>query len=205
MAEIKAAAAAAPAKDAPGAGRGKEAAVAGKSASPAPAKKRNLKPLILIVGLILLLAGAGAGAYFYLENSRTAQSESAETGKNKTPKGKDANKGKDADKKDETKKPYFVEFETFTVNLKDPEKFLQIKLTFQVKSVEAAESIKEFMPVVRSAVIPVLSSQDPADLIAKEGKEKLSTEVVAAANKAVAGTAADQSIDAVLITHMLIQ
>ena len=205
MADMKAAAAAAPAKDALGAARGKDAAAApGKAASPAQAKKRNLKPIILIASVVLLLAGAGAGAYLYFGAARP-ESASSETGKTKATKGKDAEKGKDAGKKDEAKKPYFVEFETFTVNLKDPEKFLQIKLTFQVKSVEAAEAIKELTPIVRSAVIPVLSSQDPADLIAKEGKEKLSTEVVAAANKAIAGTAADQSIDAVLITHMLIQ
>ena len=204
MADMKAAAAAAPARDAAGALKGKEAAAAsGKGASPAAAKKRNLKPIVLIAGILLLLAGAGAGAYLYFGSAGAAQSAPAESGKNKAQKGKEAEKGKD--KKDESKKPYFVEFETFTVNLKDPEKFLQIKLTFQVKSVEAAETIKEFMPIVRSAVIPVLSAQDPADLIAKEGKEKLSTEVVAAANTAVAGTAADQSIDAVLITHMLIQ
>ena len=204
MADMKAAAAAAPAKDAPGAVKGREAAAApGKPASPAAAKKRGLKPIILIASVVFLLAGAGAGAFFYFGSSGAAAS--ADAGKNKAQKGKDAEKGKDKDKKDETKKPYFVEFETFTVNLKDPEKFLQIKLTFQVKSVEAAETIKEFMPIVRSAVIPVLSAQDPADLIEKEGKEKLSTEVVAAANKSVAGTAADQSIDAVLITHMLIQ
>jgi len=201
---MKAAAAAAPAREAPGAVKSKEAAAAaGKAASPPAGKKRNPKLLILVASLILLLAGAGAGAYFYFGKSAPEQSASAETGKTKAQKGKDAEK--DKDKKDEAKKPYFVEFETFTVNLKDPEKFLQIKLTFQVKSVEAAETIKDLMPIVRSAVIPVLSSQDPADLIAKEGKEKLSTEVVAAANKAIAGTAADQSIDAVLITHMLIQ
>ena len=204
MADMKAAAAAAPARDALGAVKAKEAAAAsGKGASPAAAKKRNLKPIILVASVLFLLAGAGAGAYLYFLGAGAAPSASAEAGKNKAQKGKEAEKGKD--KKDESKKPYFVEFETFTVNLKDPEKFLQIKLTFQVKSVEAAETIKEFMPIVRSAVIPVLSSQDPADLIAKEGKEKLSTDVVAAVNKAVAGTAADQSIDAVLITHMLIQ
>jgi len=199
MADMKAAAAAAPARDALGAARGKDAAAApGKAAGPAAAKKRNLKPIILIASVVLLLAGAGAGAYLYFGGARP-ESASSEQGKTKTP------KGKDTATKDEAKKPYFVEFETFTVNLKDPEKFLQIKLTFQVKSVEAAEAIKELMPIVRSAVIPVLSSQDPADLIAKEGKEKLSTELVAAANRAIAGTPADHSIDAVLITHMLIQ
>jgi len=197
MADNRAAAAAVPARDALGAIKGKDATPApGKAAGSAPAKKKNLKPILLIAGVALLLA-AGAAAYFFLSPSGSTPSASAATGKGKAEKGKD--------KKEEAKKPFFVEFETFTVNLKDPEKFLQIKLTFQVKSVEAAETIKELMPVVRSAVIPVLSAQDPNDLMAKEGKEKLSSEVVAAANKAIAGSAASDSIDAVLITHMLIQ
>jgi len=204
MADIRAAAAAAPAKDAPGAVRGRDAAPPAGKAAPAgtaPAKKKSRKPILLIAGVLLLLAAAAAGAYLFMSPSAEPTATADAAGKNKGDKGKE--KGKE--KKEEAKKPYFVEFETFTVNLKDPEKFLQIKLTFQVKNVEAAETIKELMPIVRSAVIPVLSAQDPADLMAKEGKEKLSAEVVAAANKSVAGTAANESVDAVLITHMLIQ
>jgi flagellar FliL protein len=209
MADSKAATAAAPSKDAPGAPKGKDAAAAApaKAAVAAPGKKKNSKPILLIAGgLLLLLVATGAAAYFlFLGKPDGPEPATAQAGKDKGAKGKEAGKGKEKDKKEEAKKPYFVEFETFTVNLKDPEKFLQIKLTFQVKDVEAAETVKERMPIVRSAVIPVLSAQDPADLMAKEGKEKLSNEVVVAANKAVAGTPADESIDAVLITHMLIQ
>lgn len=206
MAESKAAAAAAPAKDAGGAARARDAGAApGKGATAPATKQRNLKPLIISAIALLLLAGAAGAAYYLIGNSGTPEPATAHNGKDKAAKGKDGQKGKDKDAKEETKRPYFVEFETFTVNLKDPEKFLQIKLTFQVKSVEAAEAIKELMPIVRSAVIPVLSAQDPADLMAKEGKEKLSSEVVAAANKSIATTAAADSIDAVLITHMLIQ
>jgi len=204
MADSKGAAAAAPAKDAPGAARGKDAAAAaaaGKAANTPPAKKRNLKPIIIITAAVLLLASGGAAAYLFLFKSDDAETSTAQAAKGK---GADNEKGH-KDKKAETKKPYFVEFDTFTVNLKDPDKFLQIKLTFQVKSVDAAETLKEMMPIVRSAVIPVLSSQDPAELMAAEGKEKLSREVVVAANKSVAGSAADQAIDTVLITHMLIQ
>jgi flagellar FliL protein len=115
-----------------------------------------------------------------------------------------ADKEKDKDKKGETK-PLFVEFETFTSNTKDPEKFLQIKLTFQVKSEKAVEGLKELTPVVRSAVIPVLGVQDPPTLMTNEGKEKLTGDLVLATNKALAGTGMDDEIDTVLITHMIIQ
>jgi len=201
MADSRGAAPAAPAKDAPGAVKGKDAATAAGRAANAPAaKKRNLKPIILITAAVLLLASGGAAAYFFLFKSDDAES-TAQAAKGKGAGAENAGK----DKKGESKKPYFVEFDTFTVNLKDPDKFLQIKLTFQVKSVDAAETLKEMMPVVRSAVIPVLGAQDPAELMAAEGKEKLSREVVVAANKSLAGSEADQAIETVLITHMLIQ
>jgi flagellar protein FliL len=202
MADSKAAAPVAPAKDMPGAVKGKDAAAAaGKAANASPAKKRNLKPVILIAAAVLLLASGGAAAYLLLFKSDSAESTAPAAAKGKGADGEKADK----DKKAESKKPYFVEFDTFTVNMKDPDKFLQIKLTFQVKSVDAAETLKEMMPIVRSAVIPVLGAQDPSELMAAEGKEKLSHELVLAANKSVAGSAADQAIDAVLITHMLIQ
>jgi len=196
MADSRAAAVAAQAKGAPGVASGKVApAPAGKAGDkPAAPKKKNPKRLIIASAAVVLLASAGAASYFLLgSKDQTVPATQAS--------GKQADK----DKKAEAAKPFFVEFETFTVNLRDPEKFLQIKLTFQVKNIAAAEALKDMTPVVRSAVITVLGSQDAADLMAKEGKEKLSGEVVAVANKALAGTGMDDAIEAVLITHMLIQ
>ncbi len=190
MAESKAAAAAAPAKTG-GAPPAKD------GAAPA-AKKRNLKPVILALIAVLVLGGGGAAAYFLTRPKDAAAAA-------EPPAGKPGDAAKDKDKKAEVKKPYFVEFEPFTVNMKDPEKFLQIKLTFQVKTVDNAEAIKELMPIVRSAVIPVLSAQDAAELMTGPGKEKLSSEVVASANKVLAGSGLEDAVEAVLITHMIIQ
>ncbi len=191
-------------KDAPAAAKGKDAQ------KPAPAegdksagKKRNPKRLIIIVAAALVLLGGAATAFFLLRPAPSASEDVAKTGgAEKTQVDKN---GKSKEKKGDNKKPYFVDLETFTVNLKDPEKFLQIKLTFQVKTVEAAETLKDLMPIVRSSIIPVLGAQEPAALMTPEGKEKLSNEVVEAANKALAGGELADTIDAVLITHMIIQ
>ena len=117
--------------------------------------------------------------------------------------GKDKKEEKPKEAKD--KKPFFVDFESFTVNLKDPEKFLQIKLTFQMKNAEGAEAMKDLMPIVRAAVIPVLGGQDAAEIGTPEGKTKLCEQVAEAAKKSLEGKEAAESIDAVLITHMIIQ
>jgi flagellar FliL protein len=170
------------------------AAVPGKAADGAAApvkKKKNLKPLILIAAAVLLLGGGGA-AFFLLRPSADPAAAGAE-------------KAPEADKGKEGKKPSFVEFESFTSNLKDPEKFLQIKLTFMVDSDKTAEEIKDIMPVVRGAIVPVLSTQDSTEIMTTEGKEKMSKQIVDATNQAIADHNLKEKVDAVLITHMIIQ
>jgi flagellar FliL protein len=187
MADNKAAA-----KDAAGA-KGEK----GDASQKPEGKKRNPKRMIIIALAAVLLAGLGAAAYFLLLRPAPAEAQ-ADAGK-----AQPGEKGKD--RKGEPRKPFFVEFETFTVNMKDPEKFLQIKLIFQVGTVNTAEALKEFMPVVRSAVIPVLGMQDPAELMTPEGKEKLSAALTEAANKSLAGGELENAVETVLITHMIIQ
>jgi flagellar FliL protein len=168
---------------------GKAGPDAGKDAAKPAAKKKNLKPLILIGAAVLLLGGGGA-AYFLLRPHADPAAAGAE---------------KAAEPAKEAKKPSFVEFETFTSNLKDPEKFLQIKLTFMVENDKTAEEIKDIMPVMRGAIVPVLSSQDSAEIMTSEGKEKMSKQIVDAANQAIADHNLKEKVDAVLITHMIIQ
>ena len=195
-------------KDASAGGKGKDAPAAAKDAAKIAGKKKNLKQLILIGAAALLLIGAGTGAYFYFSGSGSDSPAAGEDGA-KTAGGEKDKKDKDSkdkkDKKGESKRPFFVEFEAFTVNLRDPEKFLQIKLTLQVKDVDTAEALKDLMPIVRSAIIPVLASRDAADLGTPEGKEKLCADVVDAARKAVAANGVDEGIQTALITHMIIQ
>ena len=155
-------------------------------------KKKNPKIMIIIVAAAVLLLGGGAAAFFLLK----PKPEAVEAGKDKK---------EEKPKEAKDKKPFIVDFESFTVNLKDPEKFLQIKLTFQMKNAEGAEAMKDLMPIVRAAVIPVLGGQDAAEIGTPEGKTKLCEQVAEAAKKSLEGKEAAESIDAVLITHMIIQ
>lgn len=155
--------------------------------------KKNSKRLIIVALAALLLVGAGAAAFLLLGGRHDAAAVA------------DTSKGADKGKEAAPPRPLFVEFEPFTTNTKDPDKFLQIKLTFQVKDDKALEGLKDLAPVVRSAVLPVLGAQDPAALMSPEGKEKLAADLAAAANKALVGTGIDNGVDAVLITHLIIQ
>jgi flagellar FliL protein len=175
-----------------------------------PAKKKNPKLLVLGGVVAALLIVAGAAGWFLTrpkaeDGAPAADAKGAAAKGEKGEKGDKAAKGKDKDKKAEGKKPVFVDLDMITVNLKDPEKFLQIKLTFQLRNPDAVEPLKELMPMLRNAVIPVLGAQDAAELMTPEGKEKLAAQVVDAANKALAPTEVADAIDTVLITHMIIQ
>ena len=157
---------------------------------PAESGKKKSKLPILIAIVVLLLAAGGGAAYYFLVVKKP-----------ETP----AQAAKEAAEKKKDEKPTFVEFENFTVNLVDPDKYLQIKLTFQTKSVDAGEYLKDYVPVVRNAVIPVLSSQTEATLMTDAGKTKLEQTLVTAVNKALAGGKIDNPVSGVLIVHMIIQ
>jgi flagellar protein FliL len=200
---------AAKAKDAPKEA-GKDAAKGAPAADAAkkPAKAKNPKRKLIMIGAAAAVLIIGIAIAFFVLRPAPAAPDSADATAPAKPgekaKGAAADKGKDG-KKAEKGKPVFVDLDMITVNLKDPEKFLQIKLTFQLHSADAVEPLKEMMPILRNAVIPVLGAQEPAELMTTEGKEKLSTQVVEAANKALASTEIPDAIDSVLITHMIIQ
>lgn len=159
------------------------------AARPAP-KKGGMKKLIVIgVAATALLAGAGGAAAYLLMGKKHADSEQAE-------------------KKAEPKKmPVFVDLDTFTVNLREPDddRFMQLKLVAEMKDAPSGEVLKTMMPAVRSEILLLLSSKLAQDVNSREGKEALAKEIVAAANKPLAGTAAEKSVEAVNFTHLIIQ
>ncbi len=190
MADSKQAAAA------PAAPTGKPAPPSGKPAAPAAAdgkaaakKPGSKKKLIIIAAAVLLLGGGGAGAYFFLMK-------------------KPAGAAAEAPKKEEPKKlPNFVDMDQFTVNLadKDQDRYMQIKFSLEVASGEAENIIKEMTPAVRSEILLGLSSHQSSDLTSREGKEALAKDIVAAANKGLEHTGAENSVTAVRITQLIIQ
>ena len=180
-----------PEKTEPKAGAAKDAAkdTAKDAAKPAAAGKKISKKLIVIVaGAVLLAGGGGAAAYLLL--------------------GQPHESGEPAEKKAEPKKiPVFVDLETFTVNLREPDddRFLQLKLVAELKDAPSGEVLKTMMPAVRSEILLLLGSKQVQDVSSREGKETLAREIVLAANKPLAGTPAEKSIEAVNFTHLIIQ
>jgi len=158
------------------------------TAAAAPAKGGKGKlAVIAAAGAAVLLAGAG-GAWFVFGKSAQVQAEAAP-------------------KAAPRRMPVFVELDTFTVNLKDKEdeRFLQARLVLEVRDSAVSEMLKTLMPSVRNEILLLLGSKQVAEIATREGKEKLAQEIVASANKAIAGTPAANGVEAVNFTHLIVQ
>ncbi|KQY86493.1 MULTISPECIES: flagellar basal body-associated FliL family protein [Roseateles] len=132
------------------------------------------KKLIIILAAVLVLVLVGGGAAFMLLKKKPA--EDAED-------GEDAEVSEVAKPKAKAKSdhpPTFVPLDPFTVNLadKDVDRFAQIGITLEVHDPKFAEQIKAYMPAIRSNVLMVLSHKTAAELLTREGKEKLAKDIM---------------------------
>jgi flagellar FliL protein len=178
-----------------------------EAAAAAPKKGGKGKLLIIIaVAVALLGAGGGAAAYFMLGKKKheAAQVDGEEE---EVVADTKADTPKKAKRKKKEGLPVFVELDMFTANLKDEDadRFIQIKLVAEVRDAPAGETLKNMMPAVRNEVLLLLGSKEAKDIATREGKEKLASEIVAAANKSLEGTPAANGVEGVNFTHIIVQ
>jgi len=143
------------------------------AAEPAAAPKGGgSKKLIIILAAVLVLVLVGGGAAFMLLKKKPV--EEGEDGEVVEAPVKPKAKAKP------DHPPTFVPLDPFTVNLadKDVDRFAQVGVTLQVEDPKFADQIKAYMPAIRSNVLMVLSHKTAADLLSREGKEKLAREIM---------------------------
>lgn len=138
----------------------------------APAGGGGKKKLIIIVAAVLLLVLIGGGAALMLMKKKAHAED--EEGAEAAPAAETSH----AKPKPGTP-PTFVPLEPFTVNLADKEvdRFAQIGVTLEVGDPKVADQLKAYMPAIRSNVLMVLSHKTSAELLTREGKEKLAREI----------------------------
>lgn len=131
---------------------------------------KNKLIIILVIVLVLVLAG-GAAAILLLKKKASADDEDGDVAHERAPVHAAA-------KSDHP--PVFVPLDPFTVNLADKEvdRFAQIGITLEVADAKFGEQLKAYMPAVRSNVLMVLSHKTSAELLSREGKEKLAREIM---------------------------
>ena len=137
--------------------------------SPAPAKSKKM--LIVVAALVLVLVLAGVGAYIFISKRNAAAaaedgdqptvSHAASNGKPKAP-------------------PVYLPLDPMVVNLADPggEKVAQVGITLEVVDAKASDTVKAYLPTIRSSVLLLISQKTAEELLKPEGKEKLASDIL---------------------------
>lgn len=121
-------------------------------------KKGGKKKLLLVVPLLLILIGGGVGAYFFLFSKK--------------------------DKKEElpaqSKVGIMMDVGVFTVNLADKDKdaYARIAITLELSDEKVRQEVEKRMPIVKDAIIDVISSKTSSFVRTPEGRENLRLELI---------------------------
>ena len=145
-----------------------DAGDAAEGGGKAPAKSKKL--LIIIIAAVLVLALGGGGAFFYISKQRAAAA--AEDGDEATP----AKAAHAAPKVP----PAYLPLDNMVVNLADPggERVAQVGITLEVTDAHAADTVKLFLPTIRSSVLMLISQRTAEQLLSQEGKQKLAKDIL---------------------------
>lgn len=130
---------------------------------------KSKKMLIIILVAVLVLVLGGAGAFFFISKQRAA----AEDGEESAP-------AKAAAHADPKTPPAYLPLDSMVVNLADPggERVAQIGITLQVLDAKSAESVKAYLPTIRSGILMLISLRTAEELLKPEGKEKLAKDIL---------------------------
>lgn len=127
------------------------------------------KKMMLIGGIVfLILALVGGGAWFVLSKNKHVDGD-AEVTVQEEPKGP----------------PTFFPLESMVVNLADPggEKVAQVGITLELADAKTSETIKMYLPSIRSSILLLISQRTSQELLQIEGKEKLAADIVREASQ----------------------
>ncbi len=133
--------------------------------TPAAAPAKSKKMLIIVVGIVLAVLVIGGGAAAWLISSR-AQADDED--------------GAPARKEAVKVVPTFLPMENMVVNLADPggDRFAQVGITLELEDAKTADQVKLYLPAIRSGILMLISQRTSTELLQREGKEKLATDIL---------------------------
>jgi flagellar protein FliL len=129
------------------------------------------KKLLLVGVAVLILALVGGGAVVYINKQRAAAAEAAEEGEDVPVKSAHA---------EPKLPPVYLPLDNMVVNLADPggEKVAQIGITLEVTDAHAVDTVKAYLPTIRSGILMLVSQRTAEELLKQEGKEKLAKDIL---------------------------
>ena len=158
----------------------------------APAEKpKSKKMLIIIIAAVVLLALSGGGAAFFLMKKKPADEEGH--GEEEKAPPKVVHKAPDP-----KKPPTYLPMDNMVVNLADPGggRFVQLGITLKLDDPKTADTVKQYMPSIRSAVLIAVSQRTADELLAAEGKEKLTKAIIRATSEQLGYEVEDEEDEA---------
>lgn len=179
----------------------KEAKPEAEVVEAAPPKKSKKMLVIVAAALVLILTIGGATTYFLMKSRGANEGEDGEVVSEKAK----------SDKKKGGKEiaPVYVALEAFTVNLvpETGDQFLQLVISVEVADLHVGDKLKMYTPKLRNNVMMLLSGKKASELITKEGKEKLASEIRVLMNDVLEpGSEEDNGpVKEVLFTSFIIQ
>ncbi len=122
-------------------------------------KKGGRKILFLIPILLLLLAVAGGGVYFFLLNKPKKEGE---------------------EKISPSQVGVMVDLGVFTVNLADKgtDAYARVAITLELSNEKVKQEVDKRMPIIKDAIIDVVSSKTSDFVRTPEGREALRLELI---------------------------
>ena len=138
-------------------------------AAPSSGKKKLM--VIIVIALVALLILAVAG-WFYVSRQHAAELDDD---------GEEIVQAAGAPKGP----PTYLPLDTMVVNLADPggEKVVQIGVTLELIDNKAPDRVKPYLPAIRNSVLLLVSQSNSEELLKREGKEKLATDILAEASR----------------------
>jgi flagellar FliL protein len=166
-----------------------------EDAKPAPKGKKKL--IIIIAAVVLVLVLGGGGAFWYMAKQKAAAlaaEEEAAGGDGEVTTHAPAA----AAHGDAKAPPVYLPMDNMVVNLADPggERVAQVGITLVVSDAHASDSVKAYMPTIRSAVLMLMSRKTSEELLSPEGKQKLIEEILVETSIPFGGSHAEEEVPA---------
>lgn len=137
---------------------------------------KSKKMLFVIIGVVLLLVLGGGGAFLYISKQKAAAAAAEEDGGESAAAHAPAAVAHGGTKTP----PVYLAMDNMVVNLADPggERVAQVGITLEVVDAHASDSVKAYMPTIRSGVLMLLSQKTSEELLSAEGKQKLIEDIL---------------------------
>lgn len=153
-------------------------------AGDAPKPAKNKKMLFIIIGavVVLLIAGVVGFMVFSKNKAAAADEEGAEP-------AAAAHAPAAAAHDAHAVPPTYLPMDNMVVNLADPggERVAQVGITLELVDAHAVDTVKGYMPSIRSGVLMLLSKRTADELLSPEGKQKLIDDILVESSRPFGG------------------